>query len=70
MPFAGLFPSREAIYIACRSPLDAAPRDPRGQALHIIQRAAVIDREWLGRREDWWSRKERDEDLRYIPRRR
>ena len=43
MPYSGLMPSLEAIQQAVREPLSRAPRDHKGFAVYIFERAREID---------------------------
>ena len=45
MPYSGLMPSLEAIQQAVREPLSRAPRDHKGFAVYIFERAREIDHE-------------------------
>ena len=46
MPYSGLMPSLEAIQQAVREPLSRAPRDHKGFAVYIFERARELDHEW------------------------
>lgn len=46
MPYSGLLPCIEAIKQACKEPLDLAPRDQKGFAVYIFDRAREIEHGW------------------------
>ena len=46
MPYARLMPSVEALQQAVREPLANAPRDHKGFAIYIFDRAREIDHQW------------------------
>jgi hypothetical protein len=46
MPYARLLPSMEALQQAVREPLSDAPRDHKGFAIYIFERAREIDHQW------------------------